>query len=477
MGDEVLKRKLTTIMATDMVGYSRLMAADEEGVIARLHEFRAELLDPAIEENGGRIVKTMGDGLLLEFASPVAAVRMAIDIQNAVQAREVPRPEAERFRFRIGINTGDVVIDGRDVLGDCVNVAARLESLAPPGGICIGRAVHEQVRNRIDVPLTSLGPQPVKNLPEPVEVWLVEISGVDAPKPKPAKAERSSIAVLPFENMSHDPDQEFLADGIVEDVITALSHFRSLLVIARNSTFTYKGSHKDVREIALELGVQYVVEGSVRRAGQRLRLTAQLIEAESGTYIWADRWDRTMDDLFELQDELTKAIVTGVEPELGAHERALARSKPVESLTVWELCHRGEDFQARITGEKFDESEAFFRRALVIDPNSARAHVMLARLLVSRVLLRITADRNVDLAEGLAVAARAIELDDRDDMAHYVQAMMLFADGRLEEARAPVARGLALNENNSMLYYARALQPPRATFCGGRTNSAGPRRG
>jgi TolB-like protein/Flp pilus assembly protein TadD len=388
---------------------------------------------------------------------------MAVAVQDAMRAGESARPEAERFRFRIGVNTGEIVVDGDDVLGDCVNIAARLESLAPPGGICIGRTAHDEIKGQIDAPLTALGPQMVKNIPDPVEVWRVEIEGVAPPPAK--RAERPSIAVLPFDNMSADPDQAFLADGIVEDVITELSRFRSLLVIARNSTFAYKGAAKDIREIARELDVRYVVEGSVRRAGDRLRVTAQLIEAETGAHLWAERWDRTMEDLFALQDELTTAIVTGVEPEMGAHERSQARSKPVESLTVWELCRRGDNWQASITLDKFADSEAMFRRAIEMDPESTLAHVLLARLLVSRLFLGMTEDHDSVLADGLAAAARAIELDDRDDGAHQAQAMMLIADSRTNEARAAVARALALNPNNARAHYSRAfcrLQPPFA---------------
>ena len=301
------------------------MAADEEGVIARLRAARTEVIDPALAEAGGRIVKTMGDGLLVEFGSPVAAVRAALQVQRPMAARETG-PEEQRLTFRIGVNLGDIVIDGDDILGDGVNVAARLETLAPPGGLCISRAVHDQVRGKLDAVLTPLGPQPVKNLPEPVEVWRVEVEGV-ASSPTVKAGARPSIAVLPFDNMSRDADQDFLADGIVEDVITELSRFRDLTVIARNSSFSFRGQALDIRKIAQELDVRYVVEGSVRRAGDRLRLTAQLIDAADGSHVWAGRWDRTMADLFDLQDELTQAIVTAVAPEISAHERALARQE------------------------------------------------------------------------------------------------------------------------------------------------------
>lgn len=436
-----------------------MMAADEEGVIRRLKAARKDVVDPAIGEAGGRIIKTMGDGLLIEFPSPVVCLRAMIAVQEEMAVRETG-PENQRLRLRVGINLGDIVEDGDDILGDGVNVAARLESLAPPGGICISRAVFDQLRGKIDRQTTALGPQMVKNIPEPVEAWRVEIAGAATPI---ADKERASVAVLPFQNISSDPEQEFLADGIVEDVITELSRFRGLFVIARNSTFAYKGAAKDVRQISRELGARYVVEGSVRRSGQRLRLTAQLIDAETGVHLWAERWDRTIDDLFDLQDELTRAIVTGVEPELGAHERSLARRKPVESLTVWELCHRGDDWQARIDLERFAKSEALFRRALSLDPENARAHVMLARLMISRVLLGMTEDSEGALEETLSLARRAVELDDRDDMAYYILSMALSEARDYSGAMEAIDRGLALNINNARLYYGRVfclLVPP-----------------
>ena len=458
-----MERRLSTIMAADLVGYSKLMASDEDGVISRLKDVRAELIDPAIANAGGRIVKTMGDGLLIEFSSPTAALKRAIEMQNSMQIREAERNAADRFRFRVGVNTGEVVIDGQDVLGDCVNIAARLESIAPPGGVCISKQVYQHVVGQIAEPMTPLGPQKVKNIPNPIDVWRVEISGVNATVAQISNRVRSSIAVLPFDNMSQDDDQQFLADGIVEDVITELSRFRSLFVIARNSTFSYKGTGTDIRQIAKELGVQYVVQGSVRRAGAKLRVTAKLIEAENGSQIWAERWDRTIEDLFDLQDELTTAIVSAIEPELGAHERSQTLSKPVESLTSWQLCQRAHDWQSRIDAVKFDECEALIRRALEIEPDSIRAGILLVRLLTTRVLIGIGRDREAELAESLKMAQRNVELDDRDDRAYRAFSMALAAAGRNEEGLAAAERGLALNSNDGGLYYTRGycrVQPP-----------------
>lgn len=458
-----MNRRLSTIMAADLVGYSRLVSADEDKVIAKLRRLRSEIIDPMISEHDGRIVKTMGDGVLVEFGSSSAAVRMAVALQDRMQKLEAAEAADDRFLFRIGINSGEVVVDGEDVLGDCVNIAARLESLAPPGGICLGRTVFELVDGKIDAKLTPLGPQQVKNIPHPIDAWRVEIDGVATQPATTSERDRASIAVLPFDNMSSDPEQDFLADGIVEDVITELSRFRDLFVMARNSSFAYKGTSKDVRQIAKELGVEYVVEGSVRRAGSRLRVTAQLIEAGSGTHVWADRWDRTIEDLFELQDELTGAIVSAVQPELGAHERALTLSKPVESLSVWELCHRASDWQTRIDAEKFDECERLLRRALELEPDNVRALVHFSRLQVSRVFLGIGRDQEAELADCLTAGQRAVELDRRNDEAHRANGISLVAAGRFDEALNTIESGLALNPNNSGLHYSRGfcwLRPP-----------------
>ncbi len=451
-----MDRKLTTILAADLAGFSRLMAADEEGVINRMRASRKKIIDPAIATCSGRIIKTMGDGLLIEFASPVQALRAALGIQCDMHAQEAKNDEASRLRFRIGINLGDVVIDGEDVLGDAVNIAARLESLAPVGGICISRAVFEQANGRIAADMTSLGPQAVKNMPEPVDVWRVEVEGAEAAMPRQMAAERPSIAVLPFANMSKDQDQEFLADGIVEDVITELSRFRSLMVIARNSTFVYKGASQDVRLIGKELGARYIVEGSVRRGGNRLRVTAQLIEASSGTHVWAGKWDRTLEDIFDLQDELTHAIVTAVEPELGAHERRLARARPTDSLTSWELCQRSWPKLAEYNSKSLDEAATLLRTSAEIDPNFTLPRALLARIANIRVAIGLP-DPLTTIAEGLVWAREALAIDDRLEIAHGNLAVLLAMSGQAEEASDSAATALALNPNNAFCHHAAAL--------------------
>lgn len=446
---------LTTIVAADLVGYSGLMAADEEGTIARLKSVRAEVIDPTVSSAGGRIIKSMGDGLLIEFTSPVEAVRSAISIQNVVNGRETG-PETHRFRFRVGIHLGDIVEDGDDILGDGVNIAARLESLAVPGGICTSRAIHEQVRGKIDCPMTGLGPQMVKNIPEPVDVWRIDIAGSSQVTTK--KAEPSGIAVLPFDNMSSDPEQEFFADGIVEDVITELSRFRSLLVIARNSTFAYKGSAKDIREIAGDLGVRYVVEGSIRRSGDRIRVTAQLIDAETGGHVWAEKWDRVIDDLFAVQDELTAAIVTAVEPELGAHERKLANARALGNLTAWELYHRGVTEHSKFTDEGFAAALVFFEQAIDRDPGFALPYAAYARTAWSLVATGRSAEPSSLIGDGIAKARRALEIDDRQEHAHLGLAVLLsLAGGHEEEALSSSQQAISLNPNNAACYHARAM--------------------
>ena len=450
-----MNRRLTTIVAADLVGYSRLMAADEEDTIKRLRAARTEVIDPAVAKDEGRIVKSMGDGLLIEFQSPVAAVRCVIAVQEQIAERE-KGPERDRLRFRVGINLGDVVEDGDDILGDGVNVAARLESLALPGGICVSRAVHEQLRGKVDRPMSSLGPQMVKNIPQPIEVWRIDIAG--AVPVVATKSEPSGIAILPFDNMSGDPEQAFFADGIVEDVITELSRFRSLLVIARNSTFAFKGAAKDVRQIADDLGVRYIVEGSVRRGGDRIRVTAQLIDAQTGGHVWADKWDRVVDDLFAVQDELTAAIVTAVEPEMGAHERKLARARPPESLTAWEFYHRGVAEHVKFTDQGFAAAIELFNEAVERDPGFALAHAALARSAWSIAGTGRASDPVGMIKTGMASARKALEIDDRQELAHFALGVLLaFVGGNEEEAISCAERAIALNPNNASCHHAMAM--------------------
>jgi TolB-like protein/class 3 adenylate cyclase len=320
---ERVDRKLVAILAADVAGYSRLMGADEEGTLSRLKLHRRELIDPKIAERRGRIVKTTGDGMLVEFGSVVDAVRCAIDVQRGMAERNAESSDDARIAFRVGINLGDIIIDGDDIHGDGVNVAARLEAIAEPGGICISDAAYQQVRDRLDAAFEDSGEQALKNIARPVRVYRVRLNGGPAPAASPALAlpDKPSIAVLPFQNMSGDPEQEYFADGMVEEIITALSRFRQLFVIARNSSFTYKGRAVDVKQVGRELGVRYVLEGSVRKAASRVRITGQLIDAATGAHLWADRFDGGLEDVFELQDQITASVVGAIAPKLEQAER------------------------------------------------------------------------------------------------------------------------------------------------------------
>src|SRR6266576_2177490 len=306
MAEERVQRRLAAILAADVAGYSRLMGADEEGTLAALKELRRELADPKIKEHRGRIVKTTGDGLLVEFASVVDAMRCAVEVQHEMAERNAGVPEERRLQFRIGINIGDIIKDGRDIHGDGVNVASRLEALAEPGGICLSRVVRDQIRDKLDFAFEDMGEQQVKNIARAVRVFRIQVGehpvkpsfDQRAPLPLPDKP---SMAVLPFQNMSGDPEQEYFVDGKVEEIITALSRIRSLFVIARNSSFIYKGKAVDVTQVGRELGVRYVLEGSVRKSSNRVRITAQLVEAETGNHVWAERYDRDLADIFFVQ--------------------------------------------------------------------------------------------------------------------------------------------------------------------------------
>jgi adenylate cyclase len=338
-----ITRRLAAILAADVAGYSRLMGADEEGTLAALKEIRRELADPKIKEHRGRIVKTTGDGLLLEFASVVDAVRCAVEVQREMAERNAEVPTEKRIQFRMGINLGDIIKDGRDIYGDGVNVAARLEALAAPGGICVSRVVRDQVRDKLDFAFEDLGEQQVKNIARPVRVYRVRELGAAAKSPLgPASPllplpDKPSIAVLPFANMSGDPEQEYFADGMVEEIITALSRIRWLFVIARNSSFTYKSQSVDVKQVGRELGARYVLEGSVRKSGNRVRITGQLIDAITGAHLWADRFDGSLEDVFDLQDKVAFNVAGVIEPALQAAETARSVNRPTNDLTAYDL--------------------------------------------------------------------------------------------------------------------------------------------
>jgi adenylate cyclase len=379
MSEERVERRLAAILAADVVGYSRLMGEDEEGTLVALKTLQRELIDPKVKEHCGRLVKTTGDGALVEFASVVDAVRCAVAVQRDLAERNTDIPAERRIEFRIGINLGDIIIHEGDIYGDGVNVAARLEALAEPGGICVSRVVRDQVRDKLDFSFEDLGEQQVKNIARPVRVYRMPIGGTAAAVPSaPAVPDRPSIAVLSFQNLSADPEQEYFTDGIVEDIITGLSRIRWLFVIGRNSSFTYKGQAVEVKRVGRELGVRYVLEGSVRKVGNRVRITTQLIEAENGVHVWAERYDRSLDDIFALQDEITLSTVGAIEPSLRAAETERVKRKRPENLDAYDLVLRAMPHINAAMPEEARIAVPLLERALALEPDYGLAHGYLA---------------------------------------------------------------------------------------------------
>jgi len=456
-----LERRLAAILAADIVGYSRLMGADEAGTLERLKSLRKELVQPRITEGKGRIVKLMGDGLLAEFPSVVEAVQCAVDIQQAMARREADLPGELRIALRMGVNLGDIIVEGSDIYGDGVNIAARLETLAEPGGVYMSEVVRQSIGSKLDLDLEDLGEHQVKNIARAVHVFRVRFATDEAApqQSRPGTVERlaiphkPSIAVLPFSNMSDDPDQEFFSDGITEDIITALSKIRWFFVIARNTTFSYKGQSVDVKQVAEELGVRYVLEGSVRKAGDRVRVTAQLIDAESGNHVWAERYDRDLSDIFALQDEMTQTIVAAIEPELGSAERDRARRKPPENLDAWSCYQRGLWHLFRFTKADNDEAEGLFRRASELDPGFSGAFMGLATVGYWNVLFGHAESPEETLVNAFTAARTAVSLDDKDAMAHWALGRVYTQMGESEAALAELEIALAINPSFAHAYF------------------------
>jgi adenylate cyclase len=379
-GAERVEHRLVAILAADVVGYSRLMATDESGTLRRLKNLLSEVVEPAVAAHQGRIVKTTGDGLLVQFGSAIDAVTCAAAWQDAVSARQAGTPPVERFVFRIGVNLGDVIVDGGDVFGDGVNVAARLEGLAEPGGILVSASLHDQVIGKADLAFADQGEQVLKNMPRPVRAYRVVVAaraqGGEGGE-RPSLPDRPSIAVLPFQNMSGDAEQEYFADGIVEDIITALSRFKELFVIARNSSFVYKGKAVDIQRVARELGVRYVLEGSVRKAGNRVRITGQLIDAATRAHLWADKFDGALEDVFELQDRITESVIGALAPSLQKAEIERSRRKPPASLDAYDYVLRAQAHIAANTPAETAQAFQYLEQALTLDPDYAFAHALL----------------------------------------------------------------------------------------------------
>ncbi|MEQ9641886.1 MAG: adenylate/guanylate cyclase domain-containing protein [Alphaproteobacteria bacterium] len=455
-------RKLAAIVSTDVVSYSRLIGQDEAGTLARMKAHRAELWDPEIRRHGGRLVGTAGDSLLIEFASAVSAVECSLAVQHGMVEREAGQPDDTRLLLRIGVNIGEVVVDGEDIHGDGVNVAARLQAIAPAGGICLSGKVHDEIVGKIAATFDDAGAQAVKNIARPVQVWRWTAGqaapGEDAAAPAPAaRTEKPAIAVLPFDNMSGDAEQEYFVDGITEDIITELSKFRWLAVIARNSTFVYKNQAVDVPKVGRELGVGYVLEGSVRKAGERVRITAQLIEAATNEHIWAERYDRQLVDIFDLQDEMTQTLVGIIEPELANRERTRGRDKPTTDMSAWDLYQRALYHRWRFTSADTKIAHDYFDQAIAIDPGFAAAYAHRAWTSYVEILTNIAPDRAAAIAAGIADARRAIELDDRDALGYCAQGFILTISHDYARAAESYRRAIEFNPSFAAAHYGWAL--------------------
>ena len=454
------ERRLAAVLAADMVGYSRLMEVDETGTLARLKTHRIELIDPAIAKNRGRIIKTTGDGMLVEFHSVADAVLCAAEVQRRMARRNTDVAPARWIQFRIGINLGDVIVEGNDIFGDGVNVAARLEMLAEPGGICVSGAVRDQVGQRLeDVEFEDLGDQSVKNIARPIRVFRVRLEKDPKTAPEnpkdaavaPAISKKPSIAVLPLVNMSGDPEQEFFADGLTEDIITELSRFHELLVISRNSTFVYKGKAVKVQEVAREFGVDYILEGSVRKAGDRIRATVQLIDAETDRHIWAERYDRKLEDIFAIQDEMTRAIVATLPGRVEAATHDRAKRKPTDNMAAYECVLAAKVLHHRSTREDNAEAQRLLNRALALDPNYAHAHAWKACVLGQTWVYDWCADREVTFQQVAAELEITLALDDNDSDVHRILAALNLNRDDHDKAAYHQERALTLNPNYDLV--------------------------
>src|SRR3954451_11216954 len=450
-----IDRRLAAILAADIAVYSRLIGQDEEGTLAALRVLRRELIDPAIAAHRGRVVKTTGDGMLVEFTSVLDALRVAAAVQGEMARRNMDIAPERRIEFRIGIHQGDIVVENGDIFGDGVNVAARLEGIAAPGGICVSSRVQEDATGRLDLDFEDLGEPALKNIARPVRVYRVRIGppawdGMPAVPFVPlALPDKPSIAVLPFQNMSSDPEQDYFADGMVEEIITALSRIRWLFVIARNSTLTYKGKAVDVKQVGRELGVRYVLEGSVRKAGQRVRITAQLIEATTGTHLWADRFDGSLEDVFDLQDKVASSVAGIIEPALQAAETARSAGRPTNDLTAYDLYLRAYAMVLSSTRQT-PEALRLMEQAIARDPGYGPALAWAAYCCFRLLRDGRSEDREADALKGTDFARRALQEsgDDPGVLANAALALAYFGED-IGAMMALVDRALALNPNSA----------------------------
>ena len=486
-------RKLAAILAADVVGFGRLAGADEDRTLARLRAVRSDLIDPTISVHNGRVIKRTGDGVLIEFRSVVDAVRCAIEVQNSMIERNAGLPPERRIEFRVGIHLGDVVeeSDG-DLMGDGVNIAARLEGVAQPGGICLSEDAYRQVRSRLDLAIRDLGETKLKNIAEPLRVYSLQVGVAAQAKPTAQSAapeqasaplalpEKPSIAVLPFQNMSGDPAQDHFADGIVEDIITALARLRWLFVIARNSSFTYKGRSVDVKQVGRELGVRYVLEGSVRKSVNRVRITGQLIDTSTGAHLWADRFDGAIEDIFDLQDQVTTRVMGAIAPKLQQAESERAARKPPQSLDAWENFVRGMSLYSEHSNGGTKEAINMLNRAITLDPDYAQAHGLRAVCLAWRAF-QGWEDRDTAFAQAAESVRRAFSSDAHEPWAFIAQGFIAIAHRQDTEMVNAIRQAIEASPNFAYAHgllgaaYALSGHPDQAIECIDRAVRLSPR--
>jgi adenylate cyclase len=467
---EQVERRLAAVLAADVAGYSRLMGSDEEGTLARLKAVRKTLVDPTIAKHRGRIVKTTGDGMLVEFASAVDAVRGAIEVQRGMVAQNADVSQDIRIEFRIGIHAGDIIFDDNDIFGDGVNIAARLEGIAEPGGVCISDDAHRQIRGKVEIVCDDLGPQNLKNIAEPIRAWMAKLgiqgtASVPIVAPALSLPDKPSIAVLPFQNMSGDPEQEYFADGLAEDIITELSRFREFAVIARNSTFFYKGKPLDVAQVARDLKVRYVLEGSVRKMGNRVRVTAQLIDAMTNDHIWAERYDREQADVFDLQEEITLTVVASIAPQINLAEIARSR-RETTNLHARQLAWRAEglylDAYKGGNAAMMQHAITACEEAIAVDPASLAAHGTLAMAHYLCHLFR-WGDRPEDaLDRAWTVVERMTAINSQDERTLTVRGWIRFCRGESDGGLADLRRAREVNPSYAFALIALAFAEAKA---------------
>jgi adenylate cyclase len=460
-----MERRLTAILAADVVGYSRLMGADEAGTLAALKDVRTGFIDGKIAEHQGRVVKLTGDGILAEFPSVVNAVACAVELQRGIRKRNADVPQDRRIQFRIGVNLGDVIVEGADIYGDGVNVAARLESIAESGGIAISGSVRDHVGNRLKLAFEDRGQQQLKNIEKPIRVYHVLLGQPMTADTISGKDERPSIAVLPFNNMSGDSEQEYFSDGITEDIITDLSKISGLSVVARHTAFTYKNRPVNVQEVGRELGVAYVLEGSVRKAGGRVRVTGQLINSTNGNHIWAERFDRELTDIFAIQDEITHAIVEQLKVKLHPQEQKSIAQAPTDNVEAYTYYLKGRDFLNRRSKRYLQLARQMFAKAVELDPMYARAYAGMADC---DSYLYMTYHEKVAMEKVLATTEKALALDPNLAEAHASRGVALSAGQRYEEAKDEFEKALALNPDSYEAHYFYA----RSNFAQGKVDRA-----